>query len=80
MIQFYQSSVNMGALLVILTSIQSQFQGLDISKMTVQSWIVFALGILIIIFRTFLTNQPIGTPKQVKMWKLSKSNPVNKSL
>ena len=57
---FFLSKLNWSGIVLILTSIQSQFSGLDLSKMTVQSWITFVLGILIIVFRTYFTNTTIG--------------------
>jgi len=54
--QFFSSKINISALIIVLISIQSQFSGLDLAAMTIQSWITFAIGILIIIFRSTLTG------------------------
>jgi len=74
-INFFSSKVNWTAIVLILVSFQSQFEGLDLSKMTIQSWISFALGLIIIVFRTFANSGTVGTPKEVKAFKESGTLP-----
>lgn len=70
----WASKINWAALVIIATSFQSQFTGLDLSKMTVQSWVTFAIGIVVIVLRTLTDGTPIGTPSDVKAFKTG-SNP-----
>ncbi len=62
----WESKINWTALGLILVSFQSQIDGIDLSKMTVQSWITFAIGLIVIVLRTYSTSIPIGTPAAVK--------------
>lgn len=72
----FASKINWAGLVIVLTSIQNQFSGLDLSKMTVQSWITFGLGISIIICRTFFTTIPVTqfAVRFAASWKAAKTS------
>lgn len=56
---FLASKINWAAIVVILIAIKDAVANLDISLMTVQTWLTFGIGILIIVFRTYFTNTAI---------------------
>ena len=57
--EILSSKINWAAIVVILVSLQDSIANLDITTMTPKSWITFALGVLIIIFRTYFTTTAI---------------------
>ena len=57
---FFSSKINISALILTLVSLQSQLEGLDLSKMTLQSWVSFGLGVAIMVFRTYFTNTTVS--------------------
>ncbi len=73
----WESKINWTAVGLILVSLQSQIGGLDLSKMTVQSWITFGIGILVLVLRTYSTSIPIGTPAKVAEFKATGTTPSN---
>lgn len=54
--EFFASKINWAAIVLILVSLQDAIANLDISTMTAKGWITFALGVLIIILRTYFTT------------------------
>lgn len=59
---FFASKINWTAIILILASIQDAVLHADFSKMTVQTWFTFAVGILLIILRTYFTTTQINAP------------------
>jgi len=55
---FLKSKINWAAIILILQSIISLIEQQP-NNMTWQSWVTLALGILIIIFRTYFTTSAI---------------------
>ncbi len=60
---FFASKINWTAIILILISLQDAITNLDLSKMDVKSWITFAIGVGVIILRTWFTNTSIKTPE-----------------
>ena len=56
---FFRSKINWTAIILILTSILPLIDETNFGEMTAKGWITFAIGILIIIFRTYFTSQPV---------------------
>jgi len=56
---FFASKINWAAIVLILISIKDSVMSLDLTQMTLQTWVGFGLGILIIIFRTYFTSTAI---------------------
>lgn len=57
-IKWYKSKINWTAIILILTALQPLILEQDFNNMTLQNWISFVVGIVIIILRTYFTNQP----------------------
>lgn len=70
---FHLSKINILALITIIASISEAVYKLDLSVMTFQTWFAFGSGCLLIILRTWYTNQPIKTKKAMRE-KRSKPN------
>jgi hypothetical protein len=60
---FFASKINWSALIIIFIALQDFIQNWDFSAMTVKSWVLFVLGILIVVFRTFFTSKTIAQVK-----------------
>lgn len=62
--EFLSSKINWSAIVMILISLQNVIAKQDFSVMQPKDWFVFAMGILIIIFRTWFTNtESAASPK-----------------
>jgi hypothetical protein len=60
---FFRSKINWTAIILILTSILPLIDETNFGEMTAKGWITFAIGLLIIIFRTYFTSQPVVKKK-----------------
>ncbi len=62
--QFFTSKINWSAIVVMLLGLQDFITTFDFSKMTVKGWVTFAIGMAIVIFRTYFTNTQVATTAQ----------------
>jgi hypothetical protein len=60
---FFRSKINWTAIILILTSILPLIDETNFGEMTTKGWITFAIGIVIIILRTYFTSQPVAKKK-----------------
>lgn len=55
---FLLSKINWLGLVTIFVALQDFIGNWDFSQMTVKSWVTFAIGMVIIIIRTWFTTNP----------------------
>jgi hypothetical protein len=56
---FFKSKINWTAIILIITAIMPLIDETNFGEMTAKGWITFTIGLLIIIFRTYFTSQPV---------------------
>ena len=68
---FFESKINILALITIIASISEAVYKLDLSAMTFQTWFAFGSSCLLIILRTWYTSQPIKTKKAIRAKRIN---------
>ena len=58
---FFLSKVNWAAIILVLMACKDAIADMDFHAMDMNAWIQFALGMIIIVFRTWFTNSSIST-------------------
>jgi len=64
--KFRHSKINWLAFILIAVEVFPAIMAMDIRIMTVQDWITSGIGLVVIIVRTWYTNQPIKTKKAIR--------------
>ena len=59
---FFASKINMSGIVVMLIGLQDFITNYSFSDMTVKSWVTFAIGLAIVVFRTYFTSTQISAP------------------
>lgn len=62
--KFYTSKINWTSLLLILIALEPVIKNQDFNSMNTKDWIVFFIGVAIIILRTFYTEKRIYRRKR----------------
>jgi len=58
---FFASKINWTGIILVLMALLPLIEGQNFAGMTVKDWVTFAVGILIIILRTYFTSTKIGS-------------------
>lgn len=53
---FFTSKINIAGLLLVLISLQDFINNYDFAEMSLKSWVTFAIGICVVVFRTYFTT------------------------
>ncbi len=61
---FFRSKINWAAVILILQALLPLLEKQDFAAMTVRDWLIFAIGVAIIILRTYFTSVPIKAKRK----------------
>ena len=61
---WYRSKINLASIILILTALQPLIAQQNFEAMRVSDWLDFAIGVLIIIFRTYYTKKQVYVRKK----------------
>ena len=57
---FFASKINWAGIILVITAIMPLIESQNFSGMGVKDWFLFAMGVAVVVFRTYFTSTKIG--------------------